>query len=86
MTITSTDKLSARSYTGSHTLTFFHAELALSRPVPASESSDGKDGWWTDERFHCTHHHETPATADECGSRALTCVRRTGFAPRGWIS
>lgn len=84
MTTNYTDTLSVRSDTAAHTVTFWHGTLKLSRPVPAAESSNGEEGWWTEEHASCPHNHTSREAADLCSDAANRHAMRTGFAPKGW--
>jgi hypothetical protein len=66
--------------------TFYNGHLKVGRPIPAAESSDGKEGWWSDERFTCPHDHESREAATMCAVRAEGYVLRHGRVPAGWSS
>ena len=52
----------ARVNVASHTVTYYHASVVVSRPI----MRDG-EVWWTQEYHTCKHNHVTPEAAEECG-------------------
>lgn len=80
MTNTTTPTLYVRSGVNTHTVTYCHASILVSRPVADDP------GTYESTYFHCTHQHNERPAAEACADRAERFAERNnGKLPTGWV-
>jgi hypothetical protein len=62
----------------SHTVTYWHARITISTPVP------DESGAWYVEHFHCPHSHTENGAAEVCAAKAERYAERHHRAPGTW--